>query len=341
MFDHYIAVDWAQRNMAIARMTGKSDKICTIDVPSSVKELQVYLGNLRGSKCLTFEESTASQWLYTELNEHVSQLIVCDPYRNYLLREGAKNDRIDAGKMVQMLRANLLKPVFHSGDQFILLRKIISGYEDLVKAGTRLKNQRSALFRACGKDHKGVGLNLSAEKFVLEGLDRSILVYEEEKLRYEQEFKKLSKEFLEIRLLQSIPGIGIIPAVQIVAQVVDPRRFPSVGHFLSYCGLVKLEKMSGGKSYGKRTSRYCRTMKRVFKLATFTCIQNGKNNPMRDYYLYLIHDKKIGERAAGNAVARKIATLTLGVLKTKKKFDPFLREKKKLLGEKVESTLRV
>ncbi len=29
MYDHYIAVDWAQSNMAIARMTGKSKDIVT------------------------------------------------------------------------------------------------------------------------------------------------------------------------------------------------------------------------------------------------------------------------------------------------------------------------
>ena len=38
MFDHYIAVDWAQSNMAIARMTAVADKISVIDVPASVKE---------------------------------------------------------------------------------------------------------------------------------------------------------------------------------------------------------------------------------------------------------------------------------------------------------------
>ncbi len=62
-FDHYIAVDWAQRNMAIARMTARSGKIDVIDVPTCLKELQIYLSQLKGKKCLTFEESTCSQWL--------------------------------------------------------------------------------------------------------------------------------------------------------------------------------------------------------------------------------------------------------------------------------------
>ena len=60
--------------------------------------------------------------------------------RNRLLSEGVKTDRIDAEKLVQLLRARLLKEVFHSGHTFIYLRKVISGYEDTIKAGVRVKN---------------------------------------------------------------------------------------------------------------------------------------------------------------------------------------------------------
>jgi len=34
--------------------------------------------------------------------------------------------------------------------------------------------------------------------------------------------------------------------------VVDPKRFPTKGHFFAYCGLIKHDKISGGHSYGKR-----------------------------------------------------------------------------------------
>ena len=84
--------------------------------------------------------------------------MVCDPYRNHLLSDGPKNDRIDAEKLVKLLRAGLLKPVFHSGDALHSLRKIVSGYEDVVKAGVRQKNQRSALFRAVGLSKKETAL---------------------------------------------------------------------------------------------------------------------------------------------------------------------------------------
>lgn len=81
--------------------------------------------------------------------------MICDSYRNKLLNKGAKMDKIDAIKLVQFLKAGLMKKVYHTTDKFIYLCRVVSGYEDLVKAGVRLKNQRYALLRACGKSGKG------------------------------------------------------------------------------------------------------------------------------------------------------------------------------------------
>ncbi|MDE0118793.1 MAG: transposase, partial [Bdellovibrionales bacterium] len=154
MYEHYIALDWSKSNMAIARITKKGKKAYVEDIPSNISYLKDYLKNLKGKKILTFEESTSSQWLYSELKSCVSKLLVCDPYRNHLLSEGAKNDKIDATKLVYLNKAGLLKEVYHSGDDFIDLRKLVSGYNDVVKSLVRLKNQRFSVFQSVGLDHK-------------------------------------------------------------------------------------------------------------------------------------------------------------------------------------------
>ena len=59
------ASEYSIENMAIARMTKKSNKITLIDVPSDIVEMKVYLKRLKGSKILVVEETTTSQWLYT------------------------------------------------------------------------------------------------------------------------------------------------------------------------------------------------------------------------------------------------------------------------------------
>jgi len=323
MFNHYVAVDWAMSNMAIARITEKSNKITAIDVPADIKELQIYLKNLKGKICLTIEETTTSQWLYTELKDCVDKFIVCDPYRNKLLSEGAKTDKIDAMKLVQLLKADLLKEVFHSSDKFIELRKIVSAYEDTIQAGVRFKNQRSALFRAYNKNHKEEAeINTEADSFVLKGLDLQIENYENERKRYQNEFSRLMRLYPEIKRISEIPGIGGIGAVKIVSRIIDAKRFQTRNNFLSYCGLIKHEQMSGGKSYGKKKPRCCRMMKSVFKTAVMAVIDG--NNEFSDRYKYLLEDKKYAEREARSATARQIATVVYGVMKSNKRYDPIL-----------------
>jgi len=325
MYDHYIAIDWSMINMAIARMTKKSNKITVIDVPSDIGELKVYLKNVSGTKIVTIEETTTTQWLYVELVEYVDKIVICDPLRNRLLSEGPKTDKIDASKLVQLLKANLVKEVYHSTDTFLYLRRVISGYEDLVKAGVRLKNQRHALLRACGKKgDKDKKLESHGDQFVLECLDRQIEAYSNEKKGYEEEFKRLVKKYPEIKQQKSLPGIGDINAVKIVSRIVTPYRFIDNGHYLSYAGLIKLDRISGGRSYGKKTPRFCRQLKSVYKSGVLAAI--GGNNPINDYYQYLMKEKGYPEFNARHKACRRLAILSLGVFKSGKKYQPYRRD---------------
>lgn len=121
--------------------------------------------------------------------------------------------------------------------------------------------------------------------------------------------------------MSTIPGIGPISSVTILATVIDGRRFKSPNHYLSYCGLVSHEKLSGGRSYGKRKPRYSRRLKGVYKSAAIRAINH--NNPIRDYYDYLLTEKKMTEKQAVNTVARYIAKISLGIIKSSKKYQPY------------------
>jgi transposase len=322
IYDHYVAVDWSIKNMAIARMTKKSNAMKVVDVPSDIAELKVYLKALKGTIVLTVEETTTAQWLYTELRDCVDRILICDPYRNRLLSEGPKTDKIDAAKLVQLLKAGLLKEVYHSADQFLVLRRLVSGYEDLVRSGVRLKNQRYSLLRACGKSGKekeDATVRDPSAAYVLTALDRQIRSYEEEKKGYEKQFQKCARACPEIRHQTSLPGIGLINAMKIVAQVVCPNRFPDKGHYVSYAGLIKLEKISGGKSYGRKSPRYSRILKSVYKTGALAAIEG--DNPIHDYYNYMINEKGYPAHHARHAVSRRLAILSWGVFKSGKRYE--------------------
>src|SRR6202044_950199 len=101
-YDHYVALDWAQSNMAWAHSTKHHEKVETFDVKSDVQGLKRYLENLKGKTILTFEETSPAHWLYTELVGSVEKIIVCEPYTNHLLKSGPKTDRTDAVKLLKL-----------------------------------------------------------------------------------------------------------------------------------------------------------------------------------------------------------------------------------------------
>jgi transposase len=237
-----------------------------------------------------------------------------------LLSDGAKTDAIDAGKLCQLLRAGLLKEVYHTTNDIFELRRFISAYEDLVKSGVRLKNQRKALYQGHGESGAEAG-------FILQHIDNGISLYETTKKQYEQRFKDLSAQHRPAQLLQEILGIGVIGSLTILAIVVDARRFPRSSHYLVYCGLVHFRKLSGGRDYGKRTARYNHTLKRVYKLAAMSAISSA-NNPLREYYDTL-RTRGVADHNARHAVARYIARITYGMLKTETHYRPYASVPKK------------
>jgi len=312
-FDHFVAVDWSQKTMAIAHLNWRGTTPSVMENVADVTTLRDYLRSLRGKICLTFEETTTAHWLYLQLRDCVDRLIICDPFRNRMLSDGPKTDKIDAAKLCLLLRSGLLKEVFHSADHLFDLRCLVSGYNDVVKAGVRLLNQRSAILRARTSDR-------DEARFVLEQLESDIVAYRQKKALYEAKFKHLCQHDRQLKRLTRVEGIGPIGAVKILATVVDAHRFSRTGKYWAYCGLVTNAKYSGGRCYGRREAHYNRMLKSVYKIATLAALQG--HNPVREYYDSLIA-RGMAPHNARHQIARYLARVTYGMLKTNTPYDPY------------------
>ena len=317
-YDHYVAIDWSLKIMAIAHMSRRGDIPRVFERPTDLKELKAHLSSLRGRTIITFEESGAAHWLYLELLDVVDRIVICDPFQNRLLFHGPKTDKIDAGKLCELLRAGLLKEVYHSDSVLYELRLLVSAYDDVVRSGIRVLNQKEAL-RLGHRD------NAQSAGFISEFLNDSIDLYRRTKQKYEHRFHALVRQNKLVRFQTELNGIGTIGAVKIVASVVDARRFPSSSKYLSYCGLVTHEKLSGGRSYGRRKPRYSRILKSVYKTAALAAIHG--NNPIREYYDHLLA-QGVAEHNARHAVARYIARISYGMLKSGTRYDPHKVERR-------------
>ena len=109
----YIGLDLHQATICAAVLdgTGKLVLECTLETKTAT--VLQFLKRLHGSLHVCLEEGTCATWLHDLLKPHVTEVLMCDPRRNALLKAGNKNDRIDGRKLADLRRGGLLSPVYH------------------------------------------------------------------------------------------------------------------------------------------------------------------------------------------------------------------------------------
>jgi hypothetical protein len=70
-------------------------------VETKASTILQFVQGLHGDLHVTFEEGTWTAWLYDLMKPHVTELVVCDPRKNALLRDGNKSDKIDARELAE------------------------------------------------------------------------------------------------------------------------------------------------------------------------------------------------------------------------------------------------
>jgi transposase len=104
-----IGLDVHQATIVVAATDSTGKLIIESILETEAATILQFFAGLRGTLSVTFEEGTWSAWRYDLLNPHVDQLVVCNPRKSALLKDGNKSDRIDARKLAGRLRGNQLK----------------------------------------------------------------------------------------------------------------------------------------------------------------------------------------------------------------------------------------
>ena len=220
-----------------------------------------FVRSIKGKKKLVYEEGVLSQWLYLLLKNEVEELVVCQPTE----RKGPKNDELDAIDMADLLRVGRLKSVFHEDNELMNLRTLVSGYEDLNRVITQEKNRLKALFRHVAiptgeakfysTPEMTSKLPTNTQQQVARILFEQIQLFEKQKGQFLEQFESNVKKYKAVKLLTTIPGIGPVRANQIVGIMVTPHRFQDKYHLNSYAMLIRHNRESDGKCYGKKKAK--------------------------------------------------------------------------------------
>jgi len=146
--EKYIGMDVhaATISAAVKNAEGKLLRECVLE--SKAATILEFIQGLRGTLALTFEEGTLAAWLHDLLKPHVSRLVVCDPRKNALLRDGNQNDRVDARNLAELLRTNQVKTVYHGKQGIRTLRELGRSYLTLTQDTTRVMNRIKSVYRS-------------------------------------------------------------------------------------------------------------------------------------------------------------------------------------------------
>ena len=237
--EKYIGLDVHQATISVAVLDSTGKLVMESILETKAATILEFFAGLRGTLSVTFEEGTWAAWLYDLLKPHVAKLVVCNPRKNALLKDGNKSDRIDAHKLAELLYLNKLSSVYHGETGVRMLRELARSYLTIVKDLTRVMCRLKAVYRSwaipcAGRDvyytrHRAQWLGKIKEAGVRRRAERlyqqlDMLQYLRQQARREL-LAESRKHAITVKLRQ-IPSLGPIRSALAVALIQSPHRGP-------------------------------------------------------------------------------------------------------------------
>jgi transposase len=343
--EKYIGLDVHQATISVAVMDSTGKLVMESILETKAATILEFFAGLRGTLSVTFEEGTWAAWLYDLLKPRVAKLVVCNPRKIALLKDGNKSDRIDARKLAESLRTNQLKPVYHGENGVRMLRELCRSYLTIVKDLSRVMNRLKAVYRSwaipcAGRDvyyarHRAEWLGKLQEAGVrrrAEQLYQQLDMLQHLRQQARRELLTESRKHTITAKLRQIPFMGPIRSALAVALIQTPDRFRSKRQLWAYSGLALETRTSG--EYGYVDGQVRRSKKQIcvrglnkdhnhhlkdlFKgAATMASVRPG---PLQEFYQAALA-KGTKPTMARLTLARKIGAITLTLWKKGESFD--------------------
>ena len=212
-----------------------------------------------------------------------------------------KTDRRDSSKLAHLLAKGLLKRVWVPSEEELYHRQVIRRRRQLVRDRVRTQSRIKAELRFYGihlEEPRGRWTQIYFEtlrsfrfenRWMQESFNRLLEQYEflsgqidkQTQLLRELSETDLYRERVEI--LQSIPGIGMISAMELLLELQDVSRFRRAEQLAAYVGLTPSQYSSADKvRMGRITGIGKNTLRSLLVEASWTLIR--KDQAMREKY---------------------------------------------------------
>jgi len=231
-------------------------------VPTSEQQLRNSFADLQGDVHVHAEASELSDWVRSIINPLVSRFVISHPRSlAWIAKDAVKDDAVDARKLAELLRLNLIHEVYYEerADRRSF-KLLVVHHEQLSREQARLKSKIKARLRTLGIIRKDARLFSEAGQIelfdsitdpLIEQMFRQSFAVLNQMLISLTDAKtamiEFSRSLPEVRLLQSAPGVGVITACRFVGYVQTPQRFSNKRKLWRYARLGITRRESNGK----------------------------------------------------------------------------------------------
>lgn len=331
---YYIGLDVHKKSITFVIKTHDGRLVRHGAVRATRAELTAWAAAIERPWVGALEATLFSGWVYDQLRPHAKRIDVAHPL---MLKAGAcakkKNDRLDADKICDLLRCDLLVTCYMAPSEIRELRRVLRYRHLLVRQAVRMKNKVAGLLMEVGEPYDAARLHRKNYFYPLvEQLSdvpasvRELLLLSREQMEWamrgeKQLLKALEKhELLRARVerLRTIPGVGVVLALSWALEVGEPSRFDSIQKAVSYCGLCAAQRESANKSrrgpLSKQRNKHLQSI----------LIEAAKLAPRHNEALRRVREREL-ERGSANratlAVARKLVSYLLAVDRREQGFE--------------------
>jgi transposase len=299
-------------------------ELFSASIPGSWVSLQRLLDRYEGNRIqVVYEAGCFGFWLYDLLIDHGFECIVTPPslvpqeYGNRV-----KTDRRDSRKLAHLLAKGLLKRVWVPSKEELHHRQVLRRRRQMIKDRVRTQNRIKSELRFYGihlPEPKGPWTRVYVEnlqrirfgnRWMQESFKQLLRQYEflarliTKQTRLLEGLSKLSLYRQRVKILTSIPGVGLITAMEILLELQDVARFRRADQLAAYVGLTPSQYTSADKVRMGRITRIGKDSVRTALVECSWCLIR-KDKAMRSKY------EKIKVRSGAKRAIVAIARILL------------------------------
>ena len=296
------------------------------------------LSQLRGMGVSIAIESTANARFFRDLMvKEGFRVTVVNTLRFKVVNLSTKKtDKNDARTLAEFLSKGMLPESYLCSAKSEGLRRVLKSRALMVQNSVALKNQVHAVLLAYGKITKTAQFQSKASrKRLLESLPPEIKdvvgvifgtleTVEQQKKDLEKRLREITSDDENVRLLMTIPGIGVVNACTIRAYIDDIGRFQSFKQFSAYCGLVPWVQASNETYKIGRITKHGPPELRTAIIESVIAMVRMEEKTGK-YVLMEQYKQMKAEKSSGKAIvatARKLSRIIYVMLTSKTAFNP-------------------